>query len=99
MQKRKEDSLVALGQLGIEGRRFDLVYVDGSHLAIDVYRDGVLAWALVPPGGIVIFDDYQRKLGPEKDLPGVGIDAFLETVKENYDELFRDHQIVIRKRR
>jgi len=99
VQKRKEDSLVALGKLGIEGQRFDLVYVDGSHLAIDVYRDGVLGWPTVAPGGIVIFDDYQRKLGAERDLPQVGIDALLETIKENYDELFRGHQIIIRKHR
>jgi predicted O-methyltransferase YrrM len=99
MQKRKDDSLAALGKLGIEGLRFDLVYVDGSHLAIDVYRDGVLSWPLVAPGGIVIFDDYQRPLGPERDLPRVGIDAFLETVNGNYEELFRGHQIIIRKHR
>jgi predicted O-methyltransferase YrrM len=42
VEKRKEESLVALGTLGIERRRFDLIYIDGSHLAIDVYRDGVL---------------------------------------------------------
>lgn len=98
VQKRKEDSLVALGRLAIEGRRFDLVFIDGSHLAIDVYRDGLLAWPLVSAGGIVIFDDYQRKLGPEKDLPHVGIDAFLEAVKGGYEELFRGHQIIVRKR-
>jgi hypothetical protein len=97
VQKRKEDSLDALGKLGLEGQRFDLVYIDGSHLAIDVYRDGVLAWVLVAPGGIIIFDDYQRKLGPERDLPKVGIDAFLTTVKERYEELFRGHQIILRK--
>lgn len=97
VQKLKEESLVAVGTLGLEGRRFDLVYVDGSHLAIDVYRDGVGAWPLVAPGGIVMFDDYQRKLGPESDLPRVGIDAFLETVKDHYQELFRGHQLIIRK--
>lgn len=99
VHKRKQDSLVALGKLGIEGRRFDLVFVDGSHLAIDVYRDGVLSWPLVVPGGIVIFDDYQRKLGPVEDLPHVGIDAFLGTIRENCDEVFRGHQLIIRKHR
>jgi hypothetical protein len=97
VQKRKENSLVALGELGIEGQRFDLIYVDGSHLAIDVYRDGVLAWALTAPGGIIIFDDYQRRRGPECELPHIGIDAFIETVKGSFEELFRGHQIVIRK--
>jgi hypothetical protein len=97
VQKRKQDSLVALGELGIEGRQFDLIYIDGSHLAIDVYRDGMLAWPLATPGCVLIFDDYQRKRGPQSDWPGIGIDAFLDAVKGSYEELFRCHQIVIRK--
>jgi predicted O-methyltransferase YrrM len=97
VEKRKEDSLIALGKLGLEGRRFDLVYVDGSHLAIDVYRDGALAWQLVAPGGIVIFDDYRRTRGPAADWPGIGINAFLETIKDSYDTLFSEHQMIIRK--
>ena len=97
VRKLKDDSLRALGTLGISGQRFNLVYVDGSHLAVDVYRDGVLAWPLVSSGGVVIFDDYQRKLGPAMDLPQIGIDAFLETVKGGYEELFRGRQVIIKK--
>ena len=97
LEKRKETSLVALGTMGIERRQFDLVYIDGSHLAIDVYRDGVLAWPLLMPGGIMIFDDYQRKQGPEADWPHIGIDAFLHVTKNCYEEIHRDRQIVIRK--
>jgi predicted O-methyltransferase YrrM len=97
VEKRKEESLVALGTLGIERRQFDLIYVDGSHLAIDVYRDGMLAWPLVMQGGIMIFDDYQRKQGPETDWPHVGIDAFLDVTKGGYEELHRGRQIAIRK--
>jgi len=99
VEKRKEDSLTALGQLGIEGKRFDLVYIDGSHLAVDVYRDGVLAWPLVASRGIVIFDDYERMVGPKQDWPQVGVDAFLGTVKEEHEELSRGRQIVIQKHR
>jgi hypothetical protein len=97
VEKRKEESLVALGTLGIERRQFDLIYIDGSHLAIDVYCDGVLAWPLVIRGGIMIFDDYQRKQGPETDWPHIGIDAFLDGAKSSYEELHRGRQIVIRK--
>ncbi len=97
VEKRKEESLVALGALGIERRQFDLIYVDGSHLAMDVYRDGVLAWPLVMQGGVMIFDDYQRRQGPETDWPHVGIDAFLDVTKGGYEELHRGRQIAIRK--
>ena len=99
VRKIKDDSLHAVGRLGIEGQRFDVVYVDGSHLALDVYRDGVLAWALVVRGGILMFDDYQRKQGPEREVPGIGIDAFLAAVNGDYEELVRGHQIIIRKTR
>jgi predicted O-methyltransferase YrrM len=97
MEKRKQESLVALGTLGIERRQFDLIYIDGSHLAMDVYRDGVLAWPLVVRGGIMIFDDYQRQQGPKADWPHIGIDAFLDATKGGYEELHRGRQIVIRK--
>jgi predicted O-methyltransferase YrrM len=97
VEKLKADSRVALGRLGLARRRFDVVYLDGSHLAVDVYRDAVLSWPLVVRGGLLIFDDYQRKLGPAHDLPAVGIDAFLEAHKGGYEELFRGHQIAIRK--
>jgi predicted O-methyltransferase YrrM len=97
VEKRKQDSLAALGILGLERRQFDLIYIDGSHLALDVYRDGILAWPLVTRGGIMIFDDYQRKQGPEADWPHIGIDAVLDATKGGYEELHRGRQIVIRK--
>lgn len=98
IQKIKEHSLTALGRLGIEGQRFELVYIDGSHLAIDVYRDGIMAWPLITPAGILIFDDYQRRVEPEAERPHVGIDAFLSATAGSYEELFRGHQVILRKR-
>ena len=37
---------------------FDLIYIDASHYAPDVLSDAVLAFKLLKPGGILIFDDY-----------------------------------------
>jgi tetratricopeptide (TPR) repeat protein len=37
---------------------FDIIYIDGSHLASDVLEDAVLSWRLLKTGGIIIFDDY-----------------------------------------
>jgi len=37
---------------------FDLAYIDGSHDAADVLMDGLLAFRVLKPGGILIFDDY-----------------------------------------
>ena len=42
----------------LEKESFDIVYIDGSHLATDVYYDLEHTLPLVKPGGIVICDDY-----------------------------------------
>ena len=39
-------------------QKFDLVYIDGSHLFEDVFIDFILVWRLLSENGIVIFDDY-----------------------------------------
>ncbi|MBD2094622.1 class I SAM-dependent methyltransferase [Trichocoleus sp. FACHB-591] len=37
---------------------YDLIYIDGSHVASDVLEDGVISWRLIKLGGLIIFDDY-----------------------------------------
>ncbi|CAN0492089.1 unnamed protein product, partial [Phaeothamnion confervicola] len=58
VEKIKARSTDALVDLGMRRRRFDVAYVDGSHIAADVYSDAVLTWPLMARGGLVIFDDY-----------------------------------------
>ena len=96
VEKIKGSSTAVLPELGIAGRRFDLAYIDGSHMAADVYADAVLAWSLMAPEGIVIFDDYAWDLmDTARERPKLGIDAFLDTIGRSYRELHRDWQIVI----
>ena len=79
-------------------RRFDLAYIDGSHVAADVYRDAALTWPLIEPGGWIMFDDYEWD-GMEELLqrPKPGIDAFLAAVAGQYREVHRGYQLVIAK--
>ncbi len=37
---------------------FDVIFIDGSHLAADVHADFVHYGALLRPGGVLVFDDY-----------------------------------------
>jgi predicted O-methyltransferase YrrM len=98
IEKIKGSSTSVLPQLGIAGRRFDLAYVDGSHMAADVYGDAVLTWSMMDPGGIVIFDDYAWDLMEnERERPRLGIDAFLAAVTGQYREIHRAYQIAIAK--
>jgi predicted O-methyltransferase YrrM len=98
LEKRKGPSFAVLPQLAIEGRRFDLAYVDGSHIAKDVYSDAVLTWSLMAPKGIVIFDDYGfDKNDNDLERPKLGINAFLKAIDGRYRLLHKRYQVIIAK--
>jgi SAM-dependent methyltransferase len=86
---------------------FDIIYIDGSHLAADVLADAVFAWELLKPGGIMIFDDYcldasdfgaDGQAFPLDKLPKVAIDAFLLAYNAELELLHRYYQLAVRKR-
>ncbi len=55
---------------------FDFAYIDGDHTAQAVLADAVLAWPLLKPGALMVFDDYWW---PEKralESPGIAVDSF-----------------------
>lgn len=56
-------------------KEFDLVYVDGDHRAAAVLHDAVIAFEILKPGGLIIFDDY---LGGDHSInyPKPAIDLF-----------------------
>jgi hypothetical protein len=99
VEKLKGPSSKVLPQLGIDGRRFEIAYIDGSHFAADVYSDAVLTWSLIVRGGIVILDDYDWDLmNDESERPRVGIEAFLKTIDGQYDVVQCHYQLMIAKR-
>jgi predicted O-methyltransferase YrrM len=99
IERVKASSKDALPDLAIAGRKFDLVYIDGSHRAADVFADATLAWPLTAPGGVVIFDDYLWDGFPEPaNTPKLGIDAFLASVAGQFGTLHHDYQVAIEKR-
>lgn len=79
--------------------RFDLIYIDGSHAALDVIQDAAGAWKLVKPHGILVFDDYGNTTLPVFSGLAVkpAIDAFLSAIDGQYDLLFKGWQVAIRK--
>jgi predicted O-methyltransferase YrrM len=96
VEKIKATSSDALAALGRQDRRFDIAYIDGSHLAADVLSDATLTWPLIAPGGLVIFDDYlwDNGQGPS-EIPKPGIDAFLAAIKGHYRLVWNGYQIAI----
>jgi hypothetical protein len=97
-EKVKAPSAVALAELGIDGRRFHIAYIDGSHRSADVYGDGVLAWSMLHRGGVAIFDDYEWQYMPNpRSNPKLGIDSFLRALDGQYRILSKGFQIALEK--
>ncbi|MBD2740520.1 tetratricopeptide repeat protein [Coleofasciculus sp. FACHB-1120] len=77
---------------------YDLVYIDGSHLASDVLEDAVLSWALVKVGGMIIFDDYDFSFADNPfQNTKVGIDAFVSVFFGKIQFIHKSHQILLKK--
>ena len=74
-------SIICLAKLVAESflGYFDLVYIDGSHLASDVLSDATLSFSLLRVGGTMIFDDYLWRGSQNDPLhgPKLAIDSFL----------------------
>jgi len=61
---------------GYCGPPFDFIYVDGAHDAYTVLNDGVSAFRVLKPGGLLAFDDYEWHSGKgDPHDPGIAIDA------------------------
>jgi predicted O-methyltransferase YrrM len=64
-----------------KGGYFDFIYIDGSHMAVDVLCDAVLSFKLLRIKGTLVFDDYLwkeqgRHAGNPLHCPKPAVDAF-----------------------
>jgi predicted O-methyltransferase YrrM len=77
---------------------YNIIYIDGSHRAIDVQVDASLSWQLLKRGGIIIFDDYLWNLErPNEDRPQMAIDNFLSDFRLQLEILHKGYQVIVRK--
>lgn len=75
---------------------FDFIFVDGSHVAEDVWADATGAWPLLKPGGLLAFDDYEwGDGGPSTPRPA--IDRFLAEYASEMTVYRLGYQCVVRK--
>jgi predicted O-methyltransferase YrrM len=78
---------------------FDFIYIDGSHTAPDVLTDACMAWPLLKPKGLMVFDDYMW--GNPRDVlhrPKLSIDAFTNIFGETAEIIHVGYQLVVRKK-
>lgn len=81
------------------GIRYDFIYIDADHTAVNVLLDAELSWSLLKKGGIMAFDDYTwgRDLPPSK-TPRPGILLFVDKHKEQLETLVINSQYWIKKK-
>jgi predicted O-methyltransferase YrrM len=81
------------------GTQYDFIYIDGSHIAKDVLTDACMAWQVLKPKGIMVFDDYVW--GDPRDIlhrPKAAIDAFTNIFAEEVEVIHVGYQLVVRKK-
>jgi predicted O-methyltransferase YrrM len=81
-------------------RSFDFIYVDGSHEAPQVLTDACLAFELLKPGKVMIFDDYVwgANGGSIFARPKIAIDAFTTIFSDRMAMIGVGYQMAIMKR-
>lgn len=87
------------GELGAGQDSYDFIYIDGSHVARDVLTDACMAWPLLKPKGIMVFDDYMW--GEPRDIlhrPKPAIDAFTNLFAEELNIVHVGYQLVVQKK-
>lgn len=79
-------------------QNYDILYIDGSHLASDVLQDAVISWGLVKLGGIIIFDDYDFIFADNPaENTKVGIDTFITTYSQKINLIHQGYQVIVEK--
>ena len=96
--KAKGPSLEILGRLASTGKKFDVIYVDGSHERDMAMGDSILSWQMLNNGGYLIWDDYGGGHEyPDADHVKSAIDVFLKWHRGEFDLIHKGYQVIIRR--
>ena len=83
---------------GLPFSTYNFIYIDGSHKAVNVLEDAVLAWPVLKKGGLLTFDDYEWDGDPDRlNCPGVAINAFLNIFEKHYAMIHKGYQVTVEK--
>jgi predicted O-methyltransferase YrrM len=72
------DSRIHLPLFLKEGKKYDIIYVDGAHMPENVIIDGLCAFHLLKEDGVIVFDDYEWNFDGVRTVK-IGLDR-LETL-------------------
>ena len=78
---------------------FAFIYLNGDHKASSVLEDAILAFRMLKPRGVLVFDDYcWRLMHRDIDRPKLAIDVFTHIFSDDLDVVFAGAQIAVIKR-
>lgn len=98
VSKRKGSSLEVLPVLLAEKQEFDLIYVDGSHLADDALSDAINSWRLLKEGGIMILDDVMwPAYARSRANTAWAVHMFLKFHTGEFKVLHAAYQVIVQK--
>jgi predicted O-methyltransferase YrrM len=88
-----------LPKLLLNENKYDIIFIDGNHVAPFVLLDAVLSWDLLKVGGIMIFDDYLWMPEKHKSLtPKIAVDSFIEVFEDYNDVILDKYRKAIKKK-
>ena len=95
MKAKSDDALLELRR---QCAKFDFVYIDASHVAIDVLHDAVLSWRMLNVHGMMVFDDFTWK-GYVEDVynPRIAIQSFLRCVAQEIEMKREESQMWVKR--
>lgn len=93
IKKNSEEALLYLKE-----NSFDFIYIDGSHMAINVLADSIYSWQLLKKNGLLLFDDYLwEPKKPKHERCQYPIDLFLNHFKDKIELIHKGYQVLVKK--
>jgi predicted O-methyltransferase YrrM len=75
-------------------KKFNLVYIDGSHETQTCMDDSIMTWPMLKVGGAMVWDDYLMR---GRTTVQEAVDAFLRLTEGKHELLWQREQLGVRK--
>lgn len=98
VEKIVAPSAVGLARLVDEKREFDVIYIDAGHTEEEALTDSRLAWDMLAPDGLLIWDDFLLDLERAEFRPTCfGICKWLQENPGKWEIVHAGWQLMVRK--
>ncbi len=95
--KIKSDSVISMRQLAKQDKKFDIIYIDGSHNGEDILSDAIESFKLLALNGIIILDDIVNINQGISKQSFEGFNSFLRFYTKEIEILYLSKIAVLKK--